>query len=115
MKKGWYVVAVTAAFVAGYFVGCSDEELPAAETSRTVYEVSEANVTGNGGLISAAAVHVGTEGQGGGAMSSVAVYGSGDSGTNRWRLLVDVELAEGKVQIQPSEYPSYYYRVVVIN
>ncbi len=115
MNKAVFLAAVAGAFVAGYFLGCGDELLPAAETARTVYEVSEANVSGSGGVITAAAVRVGQEGQGGAVMSSVAVYGSGYSGTNHWRPLFDVDIYEGKVKIDPGEYPSYYYRVVVIN
>ena len=115
MKRILFFTAVVASFVIGYFAGCGDEPLPAAETGRTVYEVSEANVTGNGGVVDAPVVKVGQEGQGGASQSLVEVYASGYSGTNHWRPLVNVEVYAGKVKIDPDEYPSYYYRVVVIN
>jgi len=115
MNKSVFLAAVVASFVAGYFFGFGDEPLPAAETVRTGYEATEANVTGNGGVINTPAVHVGTEGGGGAVMSAVVAYGSGYSGTDHWRSLINVEVYQGKVKIDPDEYPSYYYRVVVIN
>jgi len=115
MKRVTLWAAIVGAFLAGYFIGCHDEVLPAAETSRTVYEVSEANLTGNGDVIEGAAIHVGMEGEGGAAMSSVIVYGSGYSSNNHWRMLLDVDISEGRVKIDSQEYPSKYYRVVVIN
>lgn len=115
MKRLTLGMAIGAAFLAGYFSGCHDEELPAAETSRTVYEVSEANLTGNGDVIEASAIHVGTEGSGGAAMSLVAVYGSGYSSNNHWQLLYEMDVSEGRVKINPQEHPSRYYRAVVIN
>lgn len=116
MNRLYLVTAVVGAFLVGYFVGCGDE-IYSANIQRYVYEVSEANVTGAGGVIKIPVLKVGQEGAGGGDMAMVVVYGSGYGHNNRWRALSDVELAEGEVKInagQGGEYPSYYYRVVVI-
>ena len=115
MKKGYFVAAVAGAFLVGYFVGCSDEYAPAAEgAQRYVYEVSEANLTGAGGDVNVPVMHVGHLGNGGANMAQVTAYGSGYGNTDRWRMLVKVELVEGAVHLDSNEYPSYYYRVVVV-
>lgn len=114
MRRLVFVLAVAAAFVAGYFFGCGDELLPAATVSRYVHEVSEANVTGNGGVVNVPEIKVGQTGDGGADMPAVIVYGSGYAGNNHWKSLSDFEVYEGKVRINTNEWPSYYYRVVVI-
>jgi len=116
MKKGYFVAAVVGAFVIGFYIGCGDEMLPAAEgAQRIVVEVSEANLTGNGGYVDIPVVNVGTEGNGGRDMASVVVYGSGYGQNNRWRMITGIELSQGKVKIDPNEYGSFYYRVVVVH
>ncbi len=114
MARWRFAAAVVGAFVVGYFFGCGDELFPAEGAQRYVYEASEANVTGAGGVIPAAAVHVGHAGSGGVNMSQVVVYGSGYNNNDTWRMLLDVDVSEGKVKVDTGEYPSYYYRVVVI-
>ncbi|NIT35837.1 MAG: hypothetical protein GTN49_04955 [candidate division Zixibacteria bacterium] len=118
MKKAYFTAAVVGAFLVGFYVGCGDEMAGTVGAERYVYEVSEANVTGAGGLIDVPTLQVGQEGAGGRDMAQVAVYGSGYGQNNRWRMLYDVDLMEGKVKIKAgkgAEYPSYYYRVVVIH
>ncbi len=114
MKTAKFIAAIVVTFVVGYYIGCSDEMLPAAETQRYVYEVSEANVTGAGGYVDVPVLHVGAAGQGGRSMPLVLVYGSGRGGNDVWQMLVNVEVSEEKVKVDPQEYPSYYYRVVVL-
>ncbi len=114
MNRAFFIAAVVGAFVLGYFIGCGDEMLPAANVARYVHEVSEANVTANGGVINVPEIHVGQAGGGGANMAQVVVYGSGYGGNDRWRMLSDVEVFEGKVKVNTNEWPSYYYRVVVI-
>lgn len=116
MKKAYFMLAVVGAFLIGFFVACGDE-MYSASIQRYVYEVTEANVTGAGGFIDVPILKVGQEGDGGAEMAIVAVYGSGYTSNNQWRMLNEVTLSEGKVKInagQGSEYPSHYYRVVVI-
>ena len=88
--------------------------LPADENQRYVYEVSEANLTGTGGYVDVPMLHVGTAGQGGRSMPLVLVYGNGRNENDIWRMLVNIEVSEEKVKVDPQEYPSYYYRVVVL-
>ncbi len=114
MKKAYFTAAVVGAFLIGFFLGCGDEVDGTVGAERYVYEVSEANVTGAGGFIDVPTLQVGQEGTGGGDMASVVVYGSGYGQNNRWRMLDFVELSDRKVKVQTDEYPSYYYRVVVI-
>jgi hypothetical protein len=115
MKKLLFTGAVASAFVLGFFIGCGDEMVSGADgAQRYVYEVSEANVTGNGDIINVPVLKVGQEGGGGRDMAMVAVYGSGYGQNNQWRMLTYVNLREGKVEINHSEYQSHYYRVVVI-
>jgi hypothetical protein len=116
MKKAYLVAVVVGAFLVGYFVGCGDE-VYSSSIQRIVYEVTEANVTAAGGVIKVPVLNVGQEGGGGGDMAMVLVYGSGYNKNNSWRLLNEVDLAEGEVKINAgpgAEYPSHYYRVVVI-
>jgi hypothetical protein len=116
MYKAYFILAVVGAFLLGFFLACGDE-LYSSNIQRIVYEVSEANVTGAGGVIKVPALKVGQEGGGGGDMAMVLVYGSGRNSNNQWVLLNEVTLSEGEVKInagQGGEYPSYYYRVVVI-
>lgn len=113
MTKAFVITALVAAFLIGYFVGCGDE-IYSSNIQRIVYEVTEANVTGAGGVIKVPALKVGQEGGGGADMAMVLVYGSGRSGNNEWRLLNEVDLAEGEVTVNTQEHESYYYRVVVI-
>lgn len=115
MKRIYFIGAVASACVIGFFVGCGDEMLNGADgAQRYVYEVSEANVTGNGDVIDVPILKVGQEGGGGRDMAMVAVYGSGYGSTNTWRMLTFVELSEGKVKVNHNEYRSHYYRVVVV-
>ncbi len=117
MKKVYFTAAVVGAFLVGFFLGCGDEVNGTVGAERYVYEVSEANVTGADGFIDVPTLKVGQKGEGGRDMAQVAVYGSGYGHSNRWRMLYDVDLMEGKVKIeagQGAEYPSHYYRVVVI-
>jgi hypothetical protein len=117
MKKVYFTAAVVGAFLIGFYVGCGDEVDGTVGAERYVYEVSEANVTGAGDFIDVPTLKVGHEGEGGRDMAQVAVYGSGYGRNNRWRMLYDVDLMEGRVKIEAgegAEYPSYYYRVVVI-
>jgi len=115
MKRALFIGAVASAFVIGFFIGCGDELVNGADgAQRYVYEVSEANVTGNGDVINVPLLNVGQEGAGGRDMAMVAVYGSGYGSNNTWRMLTFVELSEGKVAINHDEYRSHYYRVVVI-
>ena len=116
MQKTYFVLAVVGAFLIGFFVACGDE-VYSASIQRYVYEVSEANVTGAGGVIKVPVLNVGQEGDEGREMPMVAVYGSGYSRNNHWLMLNEVELSQGEVKIKvgsQAEYPSYYYRVVVI-
>ncbi|HUU56155.1 MAG TPA: hypothetical protein VMW93_02330 [bacterium] len=115
MKRIYFIGAVASAFVIGFFVGCGDEMLNGADgAQRYVYEVSEANVTGNGDVIDVPILKVGREGGGGRDMATVAVYGSGYGSNNTWRMLTFVELSEGQVKVNHDEYRSHYYRVVVV-
>jgi len=115
MKRIYFIGAVAGAFAIGFFIGCGDEPLNGADgAQRYVYEVSEANVTGNGDVINVPVLKVGQEGGGGRDMASVAVYGSGYGSNNTWLMLTYVELREGKVKIRHDEYQSHYYRVVVV-
>lgn len=115
MKRIYFIGAVAGAFVLGFFVACGDEPLNGADgAQRYVYEVSEANVTGNGDVIDVQVLNVGQEGGGGRDMASVVVYGSGYGSNNTWRMLTFVELKNGQVKINHNEYSSHYYRVVVI-
>lgn len=113
MGKIYLVAAIVGAFLVGYFVGCGDE-IYSANIQRIVYEVPEGNVTGAGGVIDVPVLKVGQEGGGGRDMAMVVVYGSGRGQNNRWGMLNEVTLSEGKVTINTGEYGSYYYRVVVI-
>ncbi len=116
MKKAYLVTVVVGAFLVGYFVGCGDE-VYSSSIQRIVYEATEANVTAAGGVIKVPVLNVGHEGDGGGEMAMVLVYGSGYNKNNQWRMLNEVTLSEGEVKInagRSAEYPSYYYRVVVI-
>jgi hypothetical protein len=114
MTKAFVVISLVGAFLVGYFVGCGDEIYGTNGVQRYVYEVSEANVTGAGGVIKVPVLNVGKEGRGGGDMAMVLVYGSGRGGNNHWHLLGEVTLSQGEVEINSKEYESYYYRVVVI-
>ena len=114
MPKIRFTAAVIGAFLAGYFFGCGDELFSAEGAQRFVYEASEANVTGAGGVIEAPQVHVGHEGSGGANMSQVIVYGSGYGNNDTWRTLSNVDISEGEVKVDTNEYPSYYYRVVAV-
>jgi hypothetical protein len=116
MQKAYFILAVVGAFLIGFFVACGDE-VYSASIQRYVYEVTEANVTGAGGVIKVPVLKVGQEGDGGREMAMVAVYGSGYTRNNQWRMLNEVDISEGEVKInagQGSEYPSHYYRVIVI-
>jgi hypothetical protein len=113
MKKAYLVAVVVGAFLVGYFVGCGDE-IYSSSIQRIVYEATEANVTGAGGVIKVPVLSVGQEGDGGGDMAMVVVYGSGRSKTSQWRMLNEVTLSEDEVNINTREYESYYYRVVVV-
>ncbi len=114
MTKAFLITALVAAFLIGYFVGCGDE-IYSSNIQRIVYEVTEANVTGAGGFIDVPALHVGKVGEpSAGEMASVVVYGNGRGPSNQWTMLTSTVLHEGRVWIDPSEYESYYYRVVVV-
>ncbi|UCH78482.1 MAG: hypothetical protein JSU81_00615 [Candidatus Coatesbacteria bacterium] len=114
MKKISLIAAVAGAFLGGYLLGCGDE-IYGSDIQRYVYEVSEANVTAAGGKITVPVLHVGQEGEGGGDMGIVAVYGSGRGRNNRWQILLNVDLREGEVWVDPNEGGgNYFYRVVVI-
>jgi hypothetical protein len=113
MKKAYLVAVVVGAFLVGYFLGCGDE-VYSSSIQRIVYEATEANVTGAGGVIKVPVLNVGQEGGGGGDMAMVLVYGSGRNKSNQWRMLNEVTLSDGEVKINTREYESYYYRVVVI-
>jgi hypothetical protein len=77
--------------------------------------VSEANLTGAGGVVSVPQITVGISGDGGAVMPGVTVYGNGRDHDDTWREVMDATvISEGQVTIEPNEYPSYYYRVVVI-
>ncbi|MGD8718446.1 MAG: hypothetical protein PVH29_06435 [Candidatus Zixiibacteriota bacterium] len=116
MKKYFFTAGVIGAFLIGYFLGCGDEMLEGADgVQRTVYEVSEANLTGNGGYISIPDLHVGEAGSGGNDMAMVIVYGSGRGGNNEWKMLFSTILSEGRVWVDSGEYESFYYRAVVIH
>jgi hypothetical protein len=115
MKRIYFVGAVAAVFALGFFAGCGDEIVNGAGSGqRYVYEVSEANVTGNGDVINVPVLKVGQAGDLGRDMAMVAVYGSGYGSSAIWRMLTFVELSEGKVRVNHNEYPSHYYRVVVV-
>lgn len=115
MKRLYFIGAVASAFVIGFFVGCGDEMLNGADgAQRYVYEVTEANVTGNGDVIKVPILNVGQAGAGGRDMAMVAVYGNGYGTGDTWKMLIDVELGEGEVTINHDEYRSHYYRVVVV-
>ena len=113
MKKAYLVTVLVGAVLVGYFIGCGDE-VYSSSIQRYVYEATEANVTGAGGVIKVPVLNVGQEGDGGGDMAMVVVYGSGRNRSNQWRMLNEVNLSEGEVEINTKEYESYYYRVVVI-
>jgi len=114
MKKAYLIAAVAGAFFGGYLFGCGDE-VYGSDIQRYVYEVSEANVTGAGGKITVPVLQVGQEGGGGRDMGMVVVYGSGRGQNNRWQMLLNVDLREGEVWVDPNEGGgNYYYRVVVI-
>ena len=50
-----------------------------------------------------------------GVLPSVTVYGDGRNEDGVWKMVMyNTVISEGQVRIDPNEYPSYYYRVVVV-
>ncbi len=97
------------------FLSCTDPVGSSTGSGRYVVEVSEANLTGAGGVVSIPEITVGASGDSGAVMPSVIVYGNGRDQDDTWREVMDATvISEGQVAIESNEYPSYYYRVVVI-
>ena len=67
------------------FLSCTDPVGSSTGSGRYVVEVSEANLTGAGGVVPVPQITVGTSGDGGAAMPSVIVYGNGRNQDETWR------------------------------
>jgi hypothetical protein len=109
------IIICVAIIILFTFLSCTDPVGSSTGSGRYVVEMSEANLTGAGGVVSVPQITVGVSGDGGAAMPNVIVYGNGRGQDNTWREVMDATvISEGQVTIEPNEYPSYYYRVVVI-
>ncbi len=109
------IIICVAVIILFTFLGCTDPVGSSTGSGRYVVEVSEANLTGAGGVVSVPEITVGASGDGGAVMPGVIVYGNGRDQDDTWCEVMDsTVISEGQVKIEPNEYPSYYYRVVVI-
>lgn len=109
------IIVTVALIILLTFLSCTDPVGSSTGSGRYVVEVSEANLTGAGGVVSIPEITVGASGDGGAVMPSVIVYGNGRDQDDTWREVMDsTVISESQVTIEPNEYPSYYYRVVVI-
>lgn len=110
------VVSVLFVMAIGFLMmGCGDEISPTAFARRTVYEVTQANITGNGNNVEIEELigifDVGGEQE----MPAITIYGR-DETDDYWEIenRLDYEIRDGLIHWNPAEPNYQYYRIVVI-
>jgi hypothetical protein len=96
-------------------LNCDDEINPSAFARRTVYYISEENLTGNGGYVQISELDGINDINGEQEMPVINVYGDKRTDTNWEELFPNTyRLESGRIFIDATGGNSNYYRIVVI-